>query len=94
MKEYVNLDLEAFDYQVDSDGTERFSVRVEDSPVVGQRRSEAEEVKVPSDLRRRVRRLEKRSLTGGDIHDLGTDLAALLFPPAGAWVPGAELGAH
>jgi hypothetical protein len=82
VKRYRNLDLEAFDYNKAPDGTEHFWVRVEDSPAGAQKRTQAQEVALPSDLRRRVRRLTLRQLTGPGLRELGRDLAALAFPPS------------
>jgi hypothetical protein len=76
---YRNLDLEAFDYKMTGD-TERFRVRVADSPVGQQRLVEAEGVTLPPDLRQRLRRLDKRALTLPEMIALGEDLAAALFP--------------
>jgi hypothetical protein len=78
--EYRNLDLELFDYRAD-DGAERYRVRVADSPAGQQRYADAAEVKVPTDLRRRVRQLERRALEAREMVDLGCALADLLFPP-------------
>ena len=76
---YRNLDLEAFDYRATDDG-ERFHVRVSGSPVGEQRLADAEEVTLPPDLRRQLRRLERRGLDLPDLIALGEDLAARLFP--------------
>jgi len=78
--EYCNLDLDAFDYRVAGDD-ERFRVRVTSSPAGEQRYTDAEEVTISPDLRRRLRSLEKRSLDLPGMIALGEDLAALLFPP-------------
>jgi len=76
---YRNLDLEAFDYLA-TDGGERFRVRVSGSPGGEQRLADAEEVTLPPDLRRQLRRLERRSLDLPNLIALGEDLAARLFP--------------
>ena len=78
--EYQNLDLEAFDYQA-GDGTERFRVRVTGSPAGEQRHADAEEVTIRPDLRRQLRRLERRAAALPEMIALGEDLAGLLFPP-------------
>jgi len=77
---YRNLDLEAFDYRA-TDGGERFRVRVSSSPGGEQRLADAEEVTLPPELRRRLRRLEKRQFRLPEMIALGEDLAELLFPP-------------
>ena len=79
--EYRNLDLEAFDYHRAEDGVERFRVRVTGSPAGEQKHAYAEEVTIPPGLRKRLRRLEKRTLDLPGMIALGEDLAALLFPP-------------
>jgi len=81
-KQYLNFDLNAFDYEKDAGG-ERFSVWVADCPAGNQRLSDAEQVTFPPDLRDQLRRLEKRSLDLGETIDLGQQLAGLLLP-AGA----------
>jgi hypothetical protein len=78
--EYKNLDLEAFDYRAE-DGAERFRVRVTGSPAGEQRYADAEEVTIPPDLRRQLRRLERRGMRLPEMIALGEDLAGLLFPP-------------
>ncbi|MBM4430151.1 MAG: CHAT domain-containing protein, partial [Chloroflexi bacterium] len=80
MAEYRNFDLEAFDYD-HKDGVETFRVRVLDSPAGEQRRQQAEEVRLPADLRKRLRQLERRKLSLAEIIALGETLGALLFPP-------------
>jgi hypothetical protein len=77
---YLNLNLEAFDYKKEND-TERFRVRVSNSPAGEQKAGDAETVSLPNDLRSRLRRLEKRSLTLQEIIALGEDLGKALFPP-------------
>jgi len=79
--EYQKLDLEAFDYHRTEDGVERFRVRVTGSPAGEQKHAHAEEVTIPPDLRKRLRRLEKRTLDLLGMIALGEDLAGLLFPP-------------
>jgi len=78
--EYRNLDLETFDYRAEDDGGS-FRVRVAGSPAGEQRYGEAESVRIPADLRRRLRRLERRTLDLPQLIALGEELAALLFPP-------------
>jgi hypothetical protein len=78
--EYRNLDLEAFDYRKKDDG-EHFRVRVTGSPAGEQRHSDAEDVTIPPDLRKRLRRLERRRLDLPGMIALGEELAGLLFPP-------------
>jgi hypothetical protein len=78
--EYRYLDLDAFDYWA-GDGAERFRVRVTDSPAGEQRHADAEEVTIPLDFRKRLRRLERRALNLPEMISLGKDLADLLFPP-------------
>ncbi len=80
MDRYRNLDLEAFDYQSEG-GAVRFRVRVTGSPAGEQRYPDAEQVTVPSDLRKRLWRLDRRRLRLADIIALGEELAGLLFPP-------------
>jgi hypothetical protein len=80
VKSYRNLDLEAFGFAKAPDGTERFKVRVEGSPAGAQKRDQAQEVALPADLRKRVRRLTLRQLAGPGVRELGRDLAALIFP--------------
>ncbi len=77
---YRNLDLEAFDYHRAGD-VERFHVRVAASPAGEQRVSDAEEVGLSLDLRRRLRLLEQRRLPLPEMIRLGEELAAALFPP-------------
>ena len=77
---YRNFDLEAFDYKKAA-RAETFRVRVMSSPVGEQRSAEAEEVSLPSELRGRLRRLDKRSLTLSEMIALGEELASALFPP-------------
>jgi hypothetical protein len=79
--QYRNLDLEAFDYHRAEDGVGRFRVRVTGSPAGEQKHANAEEVTIPPDLRKRLRRLEKRTLDLPRMIALGEDLAGLLFPP-------------
>jgi hypothetical protein len=79
--EYRKLDLEAFDYRRTEDGVGRFRVRVTGSPAGEQKHAHAEEVTIPPDLRKRLRRLEKRTLDLPGMIALGEDLAGLLFPP-------------
>ena len=79
--QYRNLNLEAFDYHRAEDGVERFRVRVTGSPAGEQKHAHAEEGTVPPGLRKRLRRLEKRTLDLPGMIALGEDLAALLFPP-------------
>jgi hypothetical protein len=79
--QYRNLDLEAFEYQRAEGGVERFHVRVTGSPAGEQRYADAEEVTIPPELRKRLRRLEKRTLDLPGMIVLGEDLAGLLFPP-------------
>lgn len=76
---YRNLDLEAFDYRQEG-GTERFRVRVVTSPAGEQRMENAEEVVIPSDLRRRARQLSRRLLDLQEMIAFGRDLADCLFP--------------
>ena len=78
-KAYQNFDIEAFDYTENAEGA-RFSVRVSDSPAGQQPPSHAEQVALPPDLGRRLRRLESRSLNLEETIDLGQDLAKLLLP--------------
>jgi len=80
VREYINFDLEAFDYKLD--GSETFDVRVADSPAGQQTLSDAEEVTLPADLHSRLRMLEKRSLDQQGIIALGEQLGNLLFPPS------------
>ncbi len=77
---YLNFDLEAFDYKA-TPSAERFRVRVISSPVGEQRQTEAETVSLPSELRGRLRRLDKRALTLPEMIALGEELASALFPP-------------
>lgn len=77
---YQNLDLEVSNYQR-TDGVERFRVRVSRSPVGEQRPDDADEAQLPSDLRGRLRRLNKRGLSFDELVTLGTDLASALLPP-------------
>jgi hypothetical protein len=77
---YLNLNLEAFDYRKENDH-ESFRVRVTNSPAGEQRASDAETVSLKDDLRSRLRRLEKRSLSLQEMIDLGEDLGDALFPP-------------
>jgi hypothetical protein len=76
---YVNLDIEAFDYARD-EGREKFSVRVAASPVGEQKITDAEQVMLPTDLRMRLRLLERRQLDAAQIITFGEDLAAALLP--------------
>lgn len=78
MNKYHNLDLEAFDYRVD-DSAESFRVRVVGSPAGEQKLTDAEEVEVQSDLRDRLRRLDKRRLGLAQMINLGEAIAAFLF---------------
>ena len=77
---YLNLNLEAFDYKKENE-TERFRVRVSNSPAGEQKLGDAETVTLPGDLRSRLRRLEKRCLTLEQMIALGEDLGGALFPP-------------
>jgi hypothetical protein len=77
---YRNFDLEAFDYKTTS-SAERFRVRVISSPVGEQRQLEAETVSLPSELRGRLLRLERRGLVLSEMIALGESLAGALFPP-------------
>jgi hypothetical protein len=79
--QYRNLDLEAFEYQRAEGGVERFHVRVTGSPAGEQRYADAEEVTIRPDLRRQLRRLERRGMRLSEMIALGEDLAGLLFPP-------------
>jgi len=83
--QYLNFDLDAFDYEEHAGG-ERFSVRVAESPAGQQRLSDAEQVPLAPDLRRRLRRLERRMLGLGEMIDLGRQLAALLLPDRARWM--------
>ena len=76
---YRNFDLEAFDYKK-AGTTERFSVRVMSSPVGEQHQTDAEARVLPSDLRQKLRALDKRGLTFSEMVELGKVLADLLFP--------------
>jgi hypothetical protein len=78
--QYVNLRLNTSQYQ-NENGIERFRVRVSGSPVGEQSETLAEDVTVPADLRSRVRRLEKRALSRGEMISLGDDLGNAIFPP-------------
>jgi hypothetical protein len=77
---YRNFDLEVSGYQQDEE-TERFRVRVVDSPAGQQRTENAEEVAIPPDLRRRARQLAKRRLDLAEMIALGRALGNCLFPP-------------
>ena len=76
---YRNFDLETFAYKKNDDG-EGFQVRVVDSPAGQQRTDNAEEVTIPSDLRRRARLLARRRLDFREMIALGQALADCLFP--------------
>ncbi|MGH9972097.1 MAG: CHAT domain-containing protein [Pyrinomonadaceae bacterium] len=77
---YLNLNLEAFEYRKENT-TERFRVRVTNSPAGEQRSGDAETVSLQDDLRSRLRRLERRGLTLQQMIALGEDLGSALFPP-------------
>ena len=77
---YSNLDVEAFKYQND-DGGESFSVRVAASPAGEQKIADAEPVVLSSELRTRLKLLDKRDLEIESIIALGEELGAALFPP-------------
>ena len=84
--EYRDFDVEAFDYEDDPDGGERFSVRVADSPAGQQRHSQADRVALAPDLRKRARLLERRKLDLGEMIKLGEELANLLLPKRARWM--------
>jgi hypothetical protein len=77
---YLNLNLEAFDYKKEND-TERFRVRVSNSPAGEQKLGDAETVSLPDNLRQRLRPLEKRQLDLQEMIALGEGLGGALFPP-------------
>lgn len=77
---YLNLNLEAFEYRKENN-TERFRVRVTNSPAGEQKAGDAETVRLPDDLRLRLRSLERRRLTLQEMIAVGEDLGAALFPP-------------
>ena len=77
---YQNFDLEVLDYREDDDG-ERFRVRVVNSPAGQQRTENAEDVAIPSDVRRRAGQLARRRLDFAEMVALGKDLADSIFPP-------------
>ncbi|MGB9179861.1 MAG: CHAT domain-containing protein [Pyrinomonadaceae bacterium] len=82
--EYVPFDLETFQYQKADNGVESFYIRVSDSPVLErQALSQADRVELPSDLRTRLRVLEKqdrRETTLSQIRAVGLDIGNALFP--------------
>ena len=82
---YHNFDVEAFDYYENAD-IEHFSVRVADSPAGQQRPSQADRVSFGPDLRKQLRRLERRSLDLGEMIELGEVLANLLLPERARWM--------
>lgn len=77
--DYRNMDMELFEYSKKRN-VERFRVRVESSPTLDMKISEAVEVRIPRGFRARLRALEGRSLTAAEIEDLGKTLGSLLFP--------------
>lgn len=82
--QYRDFDIEAFNYEENAD-SERFKVRVADSPAGEQSIERAEQVALPSGLRSRLRKLERRSLDQGEMIDVGEQLADLLLPRRPRW---------
>ena len=79
MEEYRNLEIEIFDAQGKND-VEQFKVRVFSSPVGGQKYTEATKIRVRPGLRKRLRRLDRRSLLSSEMIELGVELGRYLFP--------------
>ncbi|OQB00632.1 MAG: CHAT domain protein [Chloroflexi bacterium ADurb.Bin222] len=77
--DYRNMDLELFDYSKKRN-VERFRVRVESSPTLDMKISEALEVRIPRGFRDRLSALEGRSLTSAEITEVGKTLGKMLFP--------------
>ncbi len=77
--QYRNFDLDIFDY-VPTGTSERFKVKATtpagEMTIIG-----SEKVSLPVDVRKKVRRLDKRSLTLAEMIEMGELLAAALFPP-------------
>jgi hypothetical protein len=77
---YLNFNLEAFEYRKEN-STERFRVRVSNSPAGEQKLGDSETVALPPTLRPGLHSLDKRLLTLKEMIALGEDLGAALFPP-------------
>ena len=77
--DYRNMDMELFDYSKKRN-VERFRVRVEASPTLDQKISEAASVRIPKGFRDRLRALEGRSLTAAEIRTVGETIGQILFP--------------
>ncbi|MDQ1640639.1 MAG: hypothetical protein QOF62_3978 [Pyrinomonadaceae bacterium] len=77
---YLNFNLEAFEYHKE-DNTERFRVRVSNSPAGEQNLGDAETVTLAANVRARLRPLERRRLNLAEMIELGEGLGAALFPP-------------
>ena len=77
---YRNFDLDLFSYEYLGE-TERFHVRVVQSPAGRQKYSDAETVTLHADLRGQLSELEQQDLDPKDLIDLGRHLADLMLPP-------------
>jgi hypothetical protein len=77
--EYRDMDVEIFDYSKKR-SVERFQVRVEHSPAIEQKQSEAVPSRVQKNLRTTLAALEGRQLSASEIQRLGKTVGQMLFP--------------
>lgn len=80
MPHYLDFDLELFAHR-QTETADRFSVRVQASPVGEQRLEDATPVVLPLGVRQAVAALRRRQLPWAGLVDLGDQLGRALFPP-------------
>ena len=85
VREFIDLDIELFDYEIDEQQVERYRVRVVCDLCGQQKLADADQVVIPPRVRGQLNLLKRRQLTQEETVDLGKQLGQMLLPPKARW---------